>query len=408
MKIKRLTVIVASVLVLSAANSASAQIADAHFHISNYIGQGGTLKQVLQFMNNSNPDYYVPRTTIMPIPLAQKYDAWDNYTTEPKPPTYYIGPRSQLYYYSFIDAMVAAEYNRLTDTEKDRFDLMITAFNPMDMYAVQHIKRVLLTYPGMFSGIGEFTIHKEVVSDKLPDPPVADLVGPQIPEDIHHNDRVTLFNPSLKKIFDFAAESGLVVMLHNDIYHVKVKHDGAVEFVEPNVTYVSALKQLCASSPEAKIIWAHTGLGRFVAPAANHLTLVADVLKSCKNWSTDISWDLVQKYITKPQSDQPSYEDWRTFLAIYQDRVLFGSDNVFYKRAKFDEHGAVIPGERQTLGDYIAVQQGYAQLWQDLGPTVAKKIKYGNYEALFNGARTRVRSWETAHKNDDVWSLPPP
>ena len=40
---------------------------------------------------------------------------------------------------------------------------MITGFNPTDMYAADHIRRVLQTFPGVFSGIGEFTIHKEFV-----------------------------------------------------------------------------------------------------------------------------------------------------------------------------------------------------------------------------------------------------
>ena len=34
---------------------------------------------------------------------------------------------------------------------------MITGFNPADMYAADHISRVLQTFPGVFSGIGEFT-----------------------------------------------------------------------------------------------------------------------------------------------------------------------------------------------------------------------------------------------------------
>ena len=44
---------------------------------------------------------------------------------------------------------------------------MITGFNPADMYAVDHIRRVLETFPGVFTGIGEFTIHKEFVSSKV-------------------------------------------------------------------------------------------------------------------------------------------------------------------------------------------------------------------------------------------------
>ena len=45
-----------------------------------------------------------------------------------------------------------------------------TGFNPADMYAVDHIRRVLETYPGVFTGIGEFTIHKEFVSAKVAGP----------------------------------------------------------------------------------------------------------------------------------------------------------------------------------------------------------------------------------------------
>ena len=44
---------------------------------------------------------------------------------------------------------------------------MITGFNPADMYAADHIRRVLELFPGVFSGIGEFTIRKEFVSSKV-------------------------------------------------------------------------------------------------------------------------------------------------------------------------------------------------------------------------------------------------
>ncbi len=76
---------------------------------------------------------------------------------------------------------------------------MITGFNPADMHGVDHIKRVLTTFPGVFTGIGEFTIHKEFVSSKVA------------------GDTASLTDPALDRILDFAAESGLVVLLHNDI-----------------------------------------------------------------------------------------------------------------------------------------------------------------------------------------------
>ena len=76
---------------------------------------------------------------------------------------------------------------------------MITGFNPADMYGVDHIRRVLTAFPGVFTGIGEFSIHKEFVSAKVA------------------GETASLTNPALDRILDFAAEAGLVVILHNDI-----------------------------------------------------------------------------------------------------------------------------------------------------------------------------------------------
>ena len=83
---------------------------------------------------------------------------------------------------------------------------MITGFNPADMYGVDHIRRVLQTFPGVFTGIGEFSIHKEFVSAKIA------------------GETASLTNPALDRILDFAAEAGLVVILHNDIDMPFAKH----------------------------------------------------------------------------------------------------------------------------------------------------------------------------------------
>ena len=55
------------------------------------------------------------------------------------------------------------------------------------------------TFPGVFSGIGEFSIHKEFVLSK-----VAGEVASRT-------------NPALDRILDLAGEAGLVVVFHNDM-----------------------------------------------------------------------------------------------------------------------------------------------------------------------------------------------
>src|SRR6478752_3854746 len=114
---------------------------------------------------------------------------------------------------------------------------MITGFNPTDMYAADHIKRVLMTFPGVFSGIGEFTIHKEFVSPKVA------------------GGAASLLDPALDSIFSFAEEAGLAVIIHNDI---------DVPFAKENEepAYFKQMKSLLKRHPKTSIIWAHIGLGR--------------------------------------------------------------------------------------------------------------------------------------------------
>jgi hypothetical protein len=139
------------------AQTASAYVVnDTHFHLTNYIQEGIDVRTFLQIMGTR-----VRRSTLFGIPLQQQ---WSYANSESFAPTYYLQSDAPLYYYSFTDADIAMRYLALTPTERARFDPMITGFNPTDMYAVDHIRRVLQTFPGVFSGIGEFTIHKEFVS----------------------------------------------------------------------------------------------------------------------------------------------------------------------------------------------------------------------------------------------------
>ena len=214
-------------------DSASDQFHDSHFHLTNYIQQGIDVRDFLKIMGTR-----VGRSTLFGIPLQQQ---WSFANSADFAPTYYLHSDAPLYYYSFTDAYIASVYRRLSADEQARLDPMITGFNPADMYGVDHIRRVLQTFPGVFTGIGEFSIHKEFVSAKI------------------SGETASLTNPALDRILDFAAESGLVVILHNDIDMQFGKAD-----TEP--VYLTQTKALLKRHPKTTLIWAHTGLGRIVRP----------------------------------------------------------------------------------------------------------------------------------------------
>jgi predicted TIM-barrel fold metal-dependent hydrolase len=231
---------------------------------------------------------------------------------------------------------------------------MITGFNPADMYAADHIRRVLLTFPGVFSGIGEFTIHKEFVSSKIA------------------GETASLTNPALDRILDFAAEVGLVVILHNDINMPFPKPDQ-----EPYM--LKQMKDLFARHPKTTIIWAHCGLGRIVRPVQDQLVMLEKALTNpqLKHVSIDISWDEVAKYIVQsPESSKMTAD----LINRYPDRFLFGTDEV-------------APADQQK---YLRLYDTYEPLFAQLNQEASEKLRKGNYERLFDAARLKVRAWEKA------------
>ena len=330
---------------------------DSHFHLTNYVQQGIDARQFLQIMGNR-----VGRSTLFGIPLQQM---WSHANSGDFAPTYYLQSDAPLYYYSFTDAYIASMYRSLTPQQQARFDPMITGFNPADMYGVDHIRRVLKAFPGVFTGIGEFSIHKEFVSAKI------------------HGETASLTNPALDRILDFAAEAGLVVIIHNDIDVPFAKQDA-----EP--VYLSQMKAVLKRHPKTSIIWAHIGLGRIVHPvqaseaaAQRHpgqLGIVESIVTdpAFSHVSFDISWDEVAKYaVASPESIRRV----AGMLNKYPDRFLFGTDTV----------------APAGPAPYYAVFEMWTPVWRLLTPEASLKVRKGNYERIFDEGRRRVRAWEKAN-----------
>ncbi len=329
------------------AQARSFQTNDCHLHLTNYIQEGPSLREFLRLMGNT-----VGRVALFGIPLQQQ---WSHRVTGERAPTYYLESDAHLYYYSFTDAFIATAYRALPAPERERFDPMITGFNPADMYAAEHIRRVLQTFPGVFSGIGEFTIHKEFVSAQ-----VAGDVG-------------SLLDPALDRILSFAEEAGLLVILHNDV-DVPFPKPGA----EP--AYLADLKALLKRHPGTTILWAHTGVGRVIRPIENHLGMLAQLLEDpeLRHVSFDISWSVVAEYVVSSEATTQRTAD---LFNRFPDRFVFGTD-------------ALAP---KTEQEYLKTYAIYAPLWARLTEQARTKIRKGNYERLFDEARRRVRAWEKAH-----------
>ena len=315
--------------------------------MTNYVQKGTDLREFLKIMGTK-----VGRVALFGIPLQQ---TWSYGNTGEFAPTYYLQTDAPLYYYSFTDAFIAMAYKSLAKDEQARFDPMITGFNPADMYAVDHIRRVLTTFPGVFVGIGEFTIHKEFVSSKIA------------------GETASLTNPALDRILDFAGEVGLLVLLHNDI---------DMPFPKPGQDpyQIVQLRDLFLRHPKTSIIWAHAGLGRVVHPVEHQLAILERILDNpaLSHVNIDLSWDEVGKYVVAtPESIQAV----AGLINRHPDRFFFGTDEV-------------APSNQAS---YLKVHDMYAPLFAKLTPEASEKVRKGNYARLFDAARGKVRAWEKAN-----------
>ena len=315
---------------------------DAHLHLTNYIQEGVTMSEALALVGDR-----VGRLAVMGIPLQQK---WDYFVSGDRAPDYYLRSAASLYYYSFIDAVLAQQYSQLSTEEKTRVDPMITGFNPTDMYASDQIKRVLLTFPGVFSGLGEFSVHKEFVSSKVT------------------GHAASLFNPALDRIFETAAEIGILLVIHCDIDNVRPGE-------KPD--HYEDLLLLLKRHSKTTIIWAHTGLGRFVKPSIHHVSLMDSMMNDPElaHVYADISWDLVNEYMVM---DIETTQAWANLLNQHPTRFLFGSD-------------AVAPTSWEK---YNVSYQILSDLWEQLEDETRKLVTVGNYERLFDISVANTRAWE--------------
>jgi predicted TIM-barrel fold metal-dependent hydrolase len=320
---------------------------DSHIHLTNYIQEGPDIRDFLNMMGTT-----IGRSALFGLPLHQQ---WSYGHTGDFAPTYYVQTDAPLYYYSFTDAYIAMAYRSLSPEQQMRFDPMISGFNPTDMYGVDHIRRVLATFPGVFCGIGEFSIHKEFVSSKIA------------------GEIASLTNPALDRILDFAGEVGLIALIHSDIEKPFPKPDQ-----EPYVAMQT--KDLFLRHPKTKIIWAHVGVGRLVRPVKDQGVVIERALNNpdLNHVYFDISWDEVAKYAVESQE---SAERVAGVINRFPDRFLFGTD-------------CVAPKNLKAMTD---VFHKYDPLWKLLTPEASHKVRLANHERLFDQARKDVRAWEDAH-----------
>ena len=295
-------------------------LSDCHLHLVDFLQRTDGIKAVLDAMDRSG----VEHTMICGMPLVKEWAM-----TEHEQPQYYLDDDGKCYWYSATDVLVARELAKLNDEERKHFHPFICGFNSADRNAVDHVKRMIEWYPGLWEGIGEImTRHDDLTALTYGDPAHAD-------------------SSSLEAIYKLAADNDLPVSVHSDVSSVWRR--------EP--IYISEIENAVAKHPKTRFIWCHAGISRRI----NVPGITDDLRRMVKTYPNvwiDIAWVVFEDYIAK---ESKLSQAWVDLLEEFPDRFMIGSDKV----GKF--------------GNYPAEMQKYYLLLDALKPETAKKVAHDNF-----------------------------
>lgn len=260
---------------------------DTHLHYLDFIQETDGFEKLVAKMDEAN----VSHAVLFGMAMAKQ---WDEFA--PSAPTYYLSNDSRAYYFTGTDFLMMQDYLRQPDEIRARFFPFVCGINPNDLYAADHIRKVLDAYPGEFYGIGELmSRHDDLTALTYGEPPRAD-------------------HPALLKVYDLAAEYDLPVLIHHNI---------AGSYMDDPI-YLKEMQNALAYNRDAVIIWAHVGISRRVE-ISNLAEIAGQMLAENENLYYDISWVVYDDYIS---NSAESLAEWTALLEKYPDRFLIGSDKV--------------------------------------------------------------------------------
>ena len=260
---------------------------DCHLHLVDFLQRTDGINAALAAMDRSG----VSDAVISGMPVVK---AWSE--SERIRPDYYLDDDSHTYWYSATDILVARQVLSLTPEQQKRFHPTICGFNGADRNAIDHVKRMVEWYPGLWQGIGEvMTRHDDLTA-------------------LTYGDVARADNLALGRVFTFAGEHDLPVFLHSDV--------GSVWKRQP--IYLHEVEDAVRNHPKTRFVWCHAGISRRIDVPTLTVEL-RRMLAAYPNLHVDISWVVYETYLVKTGSPDP---DWVALIESYPDRFLIGTDKV--------------------------------------------------------------------------------
>ncbi len=262
-------------------------INDDHLHYVDLVQNTRGMDTLLDEMDRLGVDH----TMLTGFPVVKKWDLID-----PMRPTYYLDNDSNAYYYSAGDVLIARTVSALPPKKRSRIHPFICCFNPTDRNAIDHVKRMIEWYPGLWEGIGEVLTRHNYLSH---------MIG---------GEQARADHPALDPVYKLAAEKNIPVNLHSDI--------GSPWLNEP--IYLQEVENALKKHGRTHFFWAHGGFARNMQ-IKGVVDIYRRLLKTYPNLSIDMAGSFFGPIVIPEGKVNKEMID---LIEEFPDRFTLGTDRI--------------------------------------------------------------------------------
>jgi len=262
-------------------------INDGHQHYVDLVQNTDGIEVLLREMDRLGVDH----SMLTGFSVVKKWDIID-----PIRPEYYLDNDSSTYYYSAGDVLIARTVLQLSPEKRRRIHPYICSFNPTDRNAVDHVKRMIEWYPGLWEGIGEILTRHNYLSH---------MTG---------GEQARADHPALDPVYELAAEKQIPVNLHSDI--------GTPWLQEP--IYLHEMENTLKKHRRTHFFWAHGGYARNMRINGT-VAIYRRLLNSCPNLSIDLAGSFFGPVVIP---DGKANQEFVDLIEEFPDRFTLGTDRI--------------------------------------------------------------------------------
>jgi len=200
-----------------------------------------------------------------------------------------------------------------------------------------------------------------------------------------------MYSPHTRELLRASAETGQMVIIHNDAGLARLRADGLYKAGETDERYLVPLIGLLRQYPRANVVLAHLGVGKWTTLSVQHLDVIDWILRTFprEQVNFDVSWnDLAQHIQEKPEIEQR----FINLVLEHPHRFLWGSDSV---KAPTEDNYERHYHDMTPLFESIEARK--------TGGRAVQLMLHGNANRVFANARSRGQQWAFDEITSGSW-----